>query len=155
MKRCPECSKEYPDTSTFCTNCGKELETVPASSNQDAANTFDSVKSKIKFDDFKHSFGNNPTITGETANPSTGFAIASMVLGICSIVLTCAWIIALPCAITGLILGYTSIVQRRSGWGMAKAGVITSIVGLALVALVILYYIITASALCSIPFLFS
>lgn len=62
---------------------------------------------------------------------SSSLAIASMVLGIVSIVL-CAWyIIGLSCAIVGLVLG---CVYRAKGGtnGMSIAGIACSSVGLAL-----------------------
>lgn len=59
--------------------------------------------------------------------------IASMILGICSLVFCWGWIaiIGIPCAIVGLILG-TKAKNRGLQVGMAKAGIITSIIGLIL-----------------------
>ena len=62
---------------------------------------------------------------------STGLAIASMVLGIVSIVI-CSWqVIGLGCGIAGLVLG---CVYRAKGGanGMSIAGIVCSSVGLAL-----------------------
>ena len=59
-----------------------------------------------------------------------GLAIASMVLGILSIILCCIFggVLALP----GLILGIISLATKRDGSGMAIAGIITSLFGLLL-----------------------
>ena len=72
---------------------------------------------------------------------SNGLAIASMVLGIASCAMLvfgcCLWfvaIVSIPLGITGLVLGVRAKNQAKetgSGKGMAKAGIILSIVGLA------------------------
>ena len=63
-----------------------------------------------------------------------GLAIASMVLGIVSLVLFCAWPISGPCAIVGLILGIIAGGRAKrgeaGGRGMATAGVITSAIAI-------------------------
>lgn len=51
-----------------------------------------------------------------------GMAIASMVLGIIALCLSCCYFISGPCAIIGLILGIIGV--RRGGKGMAIAGII-------------------------------
>lgn len=68
-----------------------------------------------------------------------GLAIASMVLGILSIILCCIFggVLALP----GLILGIISLVSKRDGSGMAIAGIITSIFGLLLGVFMVIIFI--------------
>ena len=67
-----------------------------------------------------------------------GMAIASMVLGIVSIVLCCIWYISLICAIAGMVLGIMN--NRKCGRnGMATAGIVCSIIGIVLtIALLVL-----------------
>lgn len=60
----------------------------------------------------------------------SGFAIASMVLGILSLVGACCYGLGVILAIIGLILGIISLKQQRPGKGMAIAGVITSGLGI-------------------------
>lgn len=57
-----------------------------------------------------------------------GMAIASLVLGIVSLVFFCAWYLSIPCAIVGLILGI--IANKKFKTGMATAGIILSIIGI-------------------------
>jgi hypothetical protein len=69
--------------------------------------------------------------------PGRGLGIASLVLGLCSIVLTpCIWVFALifaPVAVTGLVLG---IIGRKKACdygapsGFAIAGIVLNIAGL-------------------------
>lgn len=67
-----------------------------------------------------------------------GMAVASMILGIVSIVmLCCSQYISLPCAIIGLILGIVH--KKKNGKnGMATAGVVCSIISLVLSILLII-----------------
>jgi len=74
----------------------------------------------------------------EVKKEGKGRSIASMVLGIVSVVFGCCfYYISIPCAIVGLVLGIISLRKKDDGRGMAMAGVITSIVSLALSIIVI------------------
>lgn len=75
------------------------------------------------------------------------YAVAALVLGICSIVFGCM-IIGLACGIVGLVLAkkgteaYNAAPDQYTGDGMLKAGKITSIIGVVLSALGIIYWVI-------------
>ena len=69
-------------------------------------------------------------------NKKSGLSVASLTLGIISIILFGFWYIALPAGILSLIFGTKGI--KKSGSKVAKAGIITSIVGL---SLFLLYYV--------------
>lgn len=68
---------------------------------------------------------------------SSGLAIASMILGIVSLLLMC-FVDYLPwiCAIVSIVLGSTALKKQTPGKGMAIAGIVCSIVSL--VAVIIL-----------------
>lgn len=69
--------------------------------------------------------------TGAPSDDGKGMAIASMVLGIISIVLSCCfYYIAMPCAIISLILGAVSLKKSPNNKGMATAGIVLSIITL-------------------------
>lgn len=61
---------------------------------------------------------------------TNGLTIASLVLGIISLVLWCMWFLSIPCAILALIFGILGL--KKPGKGMAIAGVITSAIALAI-----------------------
>lgn len=67
------------------------------------------------------------------SNKST-MHIASLVLGIISIVTTLFWYITIPTGILGIVLGVKS--AKRTGSKIGKAGMITGIVGLSLFAFI-------------------
>ena len=67
---------------------------------------------------------------------SQGLAIASLVCGIVSLIGCCAWFIMLPVGLVAVVLGFVALSKvkndpaRYAGKGMARAGVITGILGL-------------------------
>lgn len=61
----------------------------------------------------------------------SGLAIASMVLGIVALVVSCClYYISIPCAIISVILGAISIKNQKPGKGMAIAGLVCGIISL-------------------------
>ena len=74
-----------------------------------------------------------------------GMAVASLVLGIISVVLFCVWYLSLPCAVVGLILGILSL--KSSGRGMAIAGLVLSIIAIAIFVVMLILAAIGLSIL--------
>lgn len=68
----------------------------------------------------------------------TGFGIASLVLGIVSIVVCCIWYISIPAGILAIVFGIMQIVKNEKR-GMAIAGIICSAVGV-IASIVVLIY---------------
>ncbi len=90
--------------------------------------------------------GYSPAPTRATGSPTKGLSIASMVLGICGIVLAfCYYPVAFICAVIGVVLGGVALSKMssggdRSGRGMAIAGLVCSIVTLALSVLALIFW---------------
>lgn len=55
-------------------------------------------------------------------------AMVGMILGIVSIVISCAWYLAIPAGIAGIVCGVKGL--RSSGHGMAMAGIICGAIGI-------------------------
>lgn len=88
------------------------------------------------------SYGTYTVINDVPANEGKGMAIASMVLGICACCLFwCYGIVGVVLGTIGLVLSL--VYKKRNGKlsGMSLAGFITSIIGLVLGALVLIYFI--------------
>jgi hypothetical protein len=83
---------------------------------------------------------NNPTPPA----PGKGLSIASMVLGIVSIVLCCIYggVLGIP----GLILGIIGMKNNPQSKGMAIAGIITSIIGIVILIALIIMIVVIGSA---------
>lgn len=105
-------------TTIRCTTCGYNLTGVAIGS------TCPECGSKV-----------DPSLLASQA-PTSGKAIAAMVLGICSIPAACMsyGILGLPCAVIGLILWHLAKKELAgstgSAAGMNTAGLVTSIIGL-------------------------
>ena len=80
---------------------------------------------------------------------SKGMSIASMVLGICAVVFGCCITayVGLPCGVAGLILGILARKKDLPGKGMAIAGIVCSIVALAVSVLGIIIVIVVGDSL--------
>lgn len=80
-----------------------------------------------------------------TEDSRKGLSIASMVLGICSIVFCNQFIIAVACGILGIVFGIKG--KKRAGKKMAQAGIITGIIGLCIEAFLFILGIIIGIAM--------
>lgn len=77
--------------------------------------------------------------------PGKGMGVASMVLGIVSLVLFCVWYLAIPCAIIGAALGGVAQSKAKAAGvknGMAVAGITCSCIALGVAILFLLLGII-------------
>ena len=83
--------------------------------------------------------------TKEVKQESKGLSIASMVLGIISLVLFCLWYVSLPCAILAII--FAIVGMKKGGKGMAIAGLVTGIVAICLYVLIFGLAVIRVSTL--------
>lgn len=79
------------------------------------------------------------------AQPKHGYAVASLVLGICSIVFSCCTYVGIIVGIVGLVL---AILARKAGneESICKAGLICSIVGLSLSIILLIVSLIAAGS---------
>lgn len=78
--------------------------------------------------------------TETVAQESKGLSIASMVLGIISVVLFCIWYVSIPCAILAIIFGIVGM--KKGGRGMGIAGLVLGIVALAILVVIYLLAVI-------------
>ncbi|MDR0273093.1 MAG: DUF4190 domain-containing protein [Clostridiales bacterium] len=85
---------------------------------------------------------NNNVNYNSGRSQNNGKAVASLVLGILSIVFCQACGLGTIMAIIGLILGRNYLIEVDGNDGIAKAGKITSIVGLVLGILAIIFWIV-------------
>ena len=71
----------------------------------------------------------------EKKEENKGYSIASMVLGIISVILFCFTYISIPCAILAII--FAVVGKNKGGKGMATAGLVLGIISVALCVLTI------------------
>ena len=88
----------------------------------------------------------------ETQKQNAPYAVAALVLGICSLLFGC-FFVGLVCGIIGLVLAnkglatYNANPAAYSGFGMLKAGKVTSILGIIFGAIYVVYYIVAVAIL--------
>ena len=116
MKICPNCGTSLNDNEKFCKNCGTKQAEESAVQNTQQEQSF----SEQKVDN---------SVQPQNAG-TCGFAIASLVLGIVTWIL--GWFtFAIP-GILGIIFGALAMSQckktGKSGYGMAVAGFVISII---------------------------
>lgn len=71
-----------------------------------------------------------------------GFAVASMILGICSFLFSCCiGFITMFSSVAGLVLGIVSLRKNEDGKGMAIAGIILSSIGILLSIFTIIFWV--------------
>ncbi|MCD8006759.1 MAG: zinc-ribbon domain-containing protein [Oscillospiraceae bacterium] len=127
--KCANCGNEIPEGASFCSACGEKVH-----------------NEYVVQDDEQNNQGNNG---GYRQNPpmddmfgqGNGLAIASMVCGICSLVLSCcASTLSFILALVGCALGIYVLIRHKGSRGMAIAGIACSAVAiLASVVVSILY----------------
>jgi hypothetical protein len=85
------------------------------------------------------------------SSSSAGLAIASMVVGILSIPCFCAWYIAIPLGVIGIILGIIAKGQadrgEAGGRGMAVAGIACGSIGVLLALIMAIIFFTAGPAL--------
>ncbi len=135
---CPKCGVQNADNSASCANCGFQF-------NQ-------TVQQPIQQPVYQQPVYQQPYAVPSV--PGKGLGIASMVIGIVSLALFCTGWVAIICAIVGVALGGVGLYKAKQVGmknGMAVAGITCSIVSL---GILIILFIIGASAAASISNMF-
>ena len=83
-----------------------------------------------EFNNYQEQFQPQQEQTQNTVDERKGLSIASLVLGIVSLVLFCLWYVSIPCGILGIVFGL--IGKNRAGKNMAIAGFVTGLVAVSL-----------------------
>ncbi len=130
---CSKCGHPNDDNTTFCTNCGAPLTEGTANDQAQPAVQPQAPQQPM------------PQVQPSTSVPGKGLGIASMVLGIVSLVFFCVLYLAIPCAIVGIILGIVSRNQAKKAGaptGMSTAGIVCSAIALGILVIVLILTII-------------
>ncbi len=120
--KCTNCGNEIPEGASFCSACGEKVHNEYVV--QDEENS-----------GYKGQSARNNTMD-DVLGAGNGLAIASMVTGICSLVLSCcAGTLSFILAIVSCVLGIYVIVKHKGSRAMAIAGIACS--GVAILVAVI------------------
>ncbi len=122
---CPKCGMQNSNEAGFCASCGAPL--VPQTPYAPPVQPGMPMQPGVPY-------------VYKQAVPGKGLGIASMVLGIVSLVMFCSGWLAVICAIVGVILGGVGYKKAKDAGmknGMAVAGMTCSIIALAILLLLI------------------
>ena len=128
---CTKCGEKQEEGSKFCTNCGATLEEVKVEEKKEEMKETKKTDTGVKID-------GKPVVVEKPQED--GKATASLVLGICSIVIGC---LALPLSIIGLILGIVS--KEKSGKRTAGIVINSIMLGLSVIATIIFIIFMAAT----------
>ena len=147
MKNCSNCGAELMDEAKFCGKCGTAQAEQPAYQ-QPAYQQPTYQQPTYQQPAYQQPAYQQPAYQQPAQPaivPGNGMAIASMVLGIVSLVLFCVWYLAIPCGIVGAVLGAiarSKAVEAGAKNGMANAGIACSCVALGLALLIVILGVI-------------
>ncbi len=136
---CKNCGKELLDGAAFCSACGTAV-TSPIAEDTKAENTCDNSEEKVMFDTPEVNNESTAPIyqmpqytapTEENVNDKKGFSLASLILGICSL---------LPCCCVNSVLSILAIVFGIIG--IKSTNKTQSIVGIILASASLLIYLV-------------
>lgn len=129
---CKNCGSENNDTDKFCKNCGQPL-SAQESQQEQASGSAAPDPTPVQYTSYQQE-----SPMDESA--PTGIAIASMVLGIVSIVFCCFSVIAVACGVIAIVFAKKEE-QRGVSNGFIKAGFICGLIGSILAGLYLIYWI--------------
>lgn len=118
-KYCIACGAELEDNAVFCDECGAKQETQQPSNNM-------SVNEQMA----------NTAVQSETKMRQSGFGIASFIFGIISIITLGSFYFP---EIIGIAFGIAGLKDKSKKHGMAKVGLIMSIIGTVILILVFVF----------------
>lgn len=141
---CKNCGAENSEEAKFCRSCGQPIEQeVKAEAAEEP--TPAAAEQETKEEDVQSPYSYQPQYSNvdTTDAERTGYSIASMVLGIVSIVLCCSNIIAIVCGILAIVFAKK---ENQNGIenSYTKAGFICGLIGAILATFYLVYIIVIA-----------
>jgi len=143
MNICPACNEINPETASFCTRCGMKRPSVSAAPLNRTGEIPCGYISQSGFcPDGSRAYYYHPAPV-----QSNAFALASLIIGLASFLVSCIGTILLfflpvtfISGIVGLVLGFISFKRKSSGMGVA--GVVLCIASIMVALAVVVFYIV-------------
>jgi len=143
---CNVCGTQLADGAVFCPNCGNAVQANnPQQPQQQPFQQPNFQQPNFQQPNFQQPGFQQPGFQQpfqqpDTPTPGKALGIVSMILGILSLVLFCYYYLSIPCAIVSIILsciGKSQAKKAGKSLGMATAGLVCSIVALAIDIIII------------------
>lgn len=163
---CSKCGNEIPEGATICGVCGTPVNQNGANSqyrSENGQNIYGEPAPVYsgQTQNQSYSYQNNPYQTNQYQNNmynsysnqgygtpqdmdggAMGMAVASLILGIVALILSCClggtWWLDIIIAVAGLVFGIISVHKNSSGKGMAIAGIICSSIAIVMVIVLLI-----------------
>ena len=141
---CPKCGAACEDGAKFCPTCGNNMNGAPVQPAYQQPVYQQPVYQQPAQPVYQQPVYQQPVYQQplvKPAVPGKGLGIASMVLGIVSLVMFCAWYLAIPCALVGCILGAVALNKAKQAGmknGMGVAGLTCSLIALAILIIIVI-----------------
>ncbi len=141
---CPNCGSQNPDNAVSCATCGAQFAPAqPAQPvyQQPAQPTYQQPVQQPVYQ--QPGYPQQPVYAAKPSVPGKGLGIASMVVGIVSLALFCTGWVAIICAIVGVALGGIGLYKAKQAGmknGMAVAGLVCSVIALAILLAYIIFF---------------
>lgn len=134
---CSKCRNEVENDSKFCCNCGNNLteDSINGAGCFWNNNNQENINQNNQLLNYQQSLSINDS---NSQNSKNGLAIASLVIGIVSLILSLfVNIFVFPLAVIGLVLG----LSNRNKCGIRMAGIILNIISLVISLLILILLI--------------
>jgi len=157
---CKNCGTELKDGALFCHGCGAEIKKVQSAPvNENVIANTDVINEKPQPTEAQPTYAPSPFLQPYAMNTpvqsekkdSSGFAVASLVLGIISLLPICC--VNLITAILAFIFGLISL--KSSKKGLAIAGIVLSIIAVLIAVVTIIFTFIGMAATSEIDYFFN
>lgn len=139
MAFCKYCGSQLEDGAAFCGVCGKNQGDDAPQQVAPTASVYSTPYGVVP----QAPYG-VPPVYSNVSVPGKGLGVASMVLGIISLVLFCIWYIAIPCGIVAACLGGASVNKAKAVGqknGLATAGIVCSCIALGITTLYLVIFV--------------
>ncbi len=126
---CTNCGNYNSEDAKNCTSCGSPMNAGPSAQQESSASGYQPYNPQPSYN---QSYNPSP-IYSPTEIPGKGAGIASLILGILSLVFFCLYYVSIPAGIAGIITGCIATSKAKSVGaknGMGVAGIICSTIGL-------------------------
>ncbi len=134
---CTNCGNYNPEEAKNCSSCGTPIGKGSAAPQENASTGYQPYNPQQTYGQSPYAPQSAPR---PTEIPGRGAGIASLILGIVSLVFFCVFYLSIPAGIAGIVTGCVSVSKAKAVGaknGMGVAGIVCSVIGIVICILVI------------------
>ncbi len=126
---CTNCGNYNPEEAKSCSSCGTPINTGTTPNQESTSTGYQPYNSQQTYG--QSPYESQPVVSGVV--PGKGAGIASLILGIVSLVFFCMVYVSVPTGIAAIITGAISISKAKAAGhksGMGVAGIVCAVIGM-------------------------